>query len=861
MPQRRARPVRFAPKGCSDAVDGTNTLPGAMAQLANLVPDPGMNGSFVPRPAAYKDIDFATLGFATPGFLSSLLVVGNLAYGTLATARNAGNDEPFCVNLLTRANVPVSGVSAGNTPARPPATGTWTPPIIAQVGSRVVVTHPGFPGGAVKFGWFDVSGFSETTVGDTVSGSSQISGNPTIDGVQPGMTISGGTFAAGTTVVSTANYVNDTTADLNAGSFEVTGVASLAGIVPGQFISSVGQGIPGNTTVVSATGSTIVMSQPANATLSGVSIYFGAYFDGTLNAGSNLITGVTNTTIIGVGQQLQDLGVGSIPGGTTVLSIGINTVTMSANASSNQQQILLESYTNTTGDVTDTPNADLTNVANVVGLAIGQVIAGNGIPAGTTIAALPGGSTVTMSQPALSSTHGVAVTFSGATIMASANAGSTASGVSLTIAGGTLAAPLWGAGDTDRNPLPTKPVGVAQFNGRAYYALGLDGIVFSDSGFACRVSNNPFVQALTTSDGLAVTAVAPLMLSAPLVSTGIVQALLAFEGVAKIQQITGDQTTSNLSMNAMPVATGTAAPLSIVPCEYGTAFVSPEGLRIVTFNATITEPVGDAGTGMTLPFVYSSVPSRMCAAATAHTIRLTTQNGAPPLGSQTPPERPPQQEWWYDLGKRAGQASAGNPLSGVWVGPHTFPASLIQPWAGAFAENTFVLSPIGIPATLWVSDVVPYPNSNYVENNIQLLWTYQPAPLPDSGEMAMNALVDMAISAQFLNYGSINATAMDIDGTFLDTVPIPPGSSAANYFDQATGTWVSAAWSPNLGNNFQQFPIYWHRPIVFKQLNLSISGQSHFGIRIANLNMRYQITGYPLPVPPGILSWAGVGSP
>ena len=71
MPQRRARPVRFAPKGCSDAVDGSSAFPGAMAQLANLAPDPTMNGSFVPRPGAYLDIDFAALGYTTPAFISS----------------------------------------------------------------------------------------------------------------------------------------------------------------------------------------------------------------------------------------------------------------------------------------------------------------------------------------------------------------------------------------------------------------------------------------------------------------------------------------------------------------------------------------------------------------------------------------------------------------------------------------------------------------------------------------------------------------------------------------------------------------------------------------------------------------------
>ena len=634
-------------------------------------------------------------------------MIGNLCYGTIASGLHAGHDEPFCVDLLMRSAIAVSGITAGNTPTSPPSSGAWTPPIIAQVGSRVVVTHPGFPGGNTKFGWFDVSGFTETVTADLTMGTPTISGNPLVDGVQPGMIITGGGLPAGTSVRSTTNFVLTEAATLN-GTTAVTGLASTEGVAIGQAVG---------------------------------------------------------------GEGIQT--------GTTVAGVGFQSVTLSLAA---------------TGTGTST------------------------------------------------------ITFSGSTITMSANAPASGS-FGLTIAGGTMAAPLWGAGDTDRNPLPSVPVGVAQFNGRAYYALGLDGVVFSDSGFACRVSNIPFVQALTTDDGLAVTAVAPLMLSSPLVTTGIVAALLAFEGVSKIQQITGDPETSNLAMNALPVATGTAAPLTITPCELGTAFISPEGLRVVQFNGTISDPIGDAGSGVTLPFVYSAVPSRMCAAATAHTIRISTQNGAPPAPNVPPSMPAPQQEWWWDIGRK------------VWTGPMSFPASLIQPWAGALAENTFVMAPIGVLATLWVSDVVPYPSSIYVENGTQLLWTYQPTPLPDTGEMAMNALVDMAISAQFLNYNSISAEAFDIDGTFLDTAPLPAGGQASTYFDQSTGKWAAPTSSQNVGNYFQQFPVYWHRPLVFKQLNLSISGQSHFGIRIANLNMRYQITGYPLPQPPGIVTWAGPASP
>jgi hypothetical protein len=58
-----------------------------------------------------------------------------------------------------------------------------------------------------------------------------------------------------------------------------------------------------------------------------------APFTGTLTGGSPIITGVTNTPIgLIVGATLTDVA-NVIPGGTKVLSIGTNTVTMTANAS------------------------------------------------------------------------------------------------------------------------------------------------------------------------------------------------------------------------------------------------------------------------------------------------------------------------------------------------------------------------------------------------------------------------------------------------------------------------------------------------------------------------------------------------
>lgn len=674
MALRNSKPITFRPKGCSDAVDGTSVFPGAMQMLANLIPDNAQDFSWVPRPAAVELTAFAT--FSSPGFISGLLVVGDIAYGMIASARNVGNDEPFAYNLGTNTFLGVTGITAGNTPVSPATTGAWTPPTIKQVGSRIIVTHPGFPGGATKFGWFDISGFTETTTGDTNT-STLITGNPSILGVQPGMTISGGTIPANTTVVSTANFVLVTT---------------------------------GNTH--------------------------------------------SNTTLDGLG--------------------------------------------------------------STTGLAVGQTVAGAGIQPGTTIAALPGGSAVTLSLAATATATGVTVTFAGATITMSAAAGSSVNNVTLTIAGGTTTTPLWGAGDTDRNNLPSTPLGVEQFNGRAYFVLGINGIVFSDSGFACRVSNTLAVQALTTNDGLACTAIGPLMLSAPLTG-GIVQSLIVFEGPNKMQQIIGDQATGNLSMNALPVATGTNAPLSIVPCEIGTAFVSPQGLRVINFNANVTPPIGDSGRGICDPFVFSVQPSRICAAANADTIRINTQNGK--VSSL------PQQDWWYDLSRQ------------VWCGPHTFPASLIQPW-----RNTFALAPAGVTNSLWQSDAYQSLASTYVENGLNLNWAFVPTLLPDNAEAQMNAMVETTVALSIAAGQTVSVAAIDDFSILQDTVTILAGG--------VPSLWGSAIWGVSLwggaGSFYRQRLVEWHLPIVFKQLTLQITGPSGYPTRIGNVFMKFEILKYVL---------------
>ena len=601
MPLRRAKPFPWFPTGCSDAVDGSTAFSGAMASLSNLVPSPSTDKQWVPRPASIQLSNFP--GFTSPQPESGLLIVGDIAYGMVPSGRNPGFDEPFCYDIANNVFRLVNGILAGNVPASPPASGAWTPPIIAQVGSRVIVTHTGFPGGAIKFGWFDVSGFTSASL--------------------------------------TASTHSNTTLDT------ISSNAIAAGWQPGMLISS---------------------------------------------------------------------SAGDIPAGTTIVSI---------------------------------------NAA---------------------------GTSAVLSQAATGS-----------------NAGST-----ITVTGGTPANPLWGAGDTNINNLPSVPVGVAQFNGRAYFGCGVNGIAFSDSLLPCNRTNA--TQALTTNDGLAVTAIGPLLLSAP-VTGGIVQALIAFEGVAKMQQITGDPATNNLAMNALPVATGTLAPLSVVPCERGLAFVSPEGLRIVDFNGTVSQPIGDHGTGVAVPFIDSLVPSRIVAAANVDTIRITATQGFSGVVNQ--------QEWCFDLTRK------------VWHGPHTFPFRLLQAW-----RNTYVGVPVAVSgASLFQSDIVPSFGSSYIENNSPINVAAKTVLLPDTEEMAENVVNEMTVGLN-LPAGSSPAvvTCLDENGNLLSQASVTnPGAGV-----------------------FRQWTVPITGPIVFKQMDVTVQAVASAGLTLGPIRLKYQILGYVLQDLPAI---------
>jgi len=179
MAIRNAKPVRFTPKGLCDAFDATDAFAGACQLLSNLVFDQGNPEIIVARPGVGSA---ATTfgGFTSPTFVSVYTVIGNVAYGMVSTSRNPGFDEPFAYNLATNAFITISGVTSSNVPTSPGTSGAWTPPTIAVVGTKILITHPGFSGsGANFFGVVDISNPAAPAWSSSNLATNGLSGVPT----------------------------------------------------------------------------------------------------------------------------------------------------------------------------------------------------------------------------------------------------------------------------------------------------------------------------------------------------------------------------------------------------------------------------------------------------------------------------------------------------------------------------------------------------------------------------------------------------------------------------------------------------------------------------------------------------------
>lgn len=379
-------------------------------------------------------------------------------------------------------------------------------------------------------------------------------------------------------------------------------------------------------------------------------------------------------------------------------------------------------------------------------------------------------------------------------------------------------APVYGAGNCAINPLPSVPVAVAQFNSRAYFICNppgaQPGLIPSDPLQATVRTNGSYV--LTFGDTQALTALAGLPLANQL--GGIIQSLIVFKDSTTLYQITGDPLPNTAAgawtKNSLNVATGTLSPRSIASSPIGLLFMSPQGLRNISFGAQVSPPIGADGKGVSLPFIHCPVPSRIAAACNAkyYRVSLTTEYGQ-------------QWEFWLDLARQ------------VWTGPHTFPANCIAPY-----ENTFILAPIALPNSLWQSDWLQNASSTFVEAGVQMTWDWQPALFADPKDLAQHELHVTVL--KFSSSTGASAIFADEGGNVIASATLPASNVTVN--------WSASMWagSLNFGQSFALSPVQipWAAPITFGRGCLQITGTSDSMTRIGALSARLEQTGY-LPQP------------
>lgn len=157
---RNASVVRFIARTLADAANETpetkDNPEGSCLQLVNLVPDRATPGFYAPRPGKVQLLAMTTGDFN--GFVSVYLVLGTRIYGMVASVSLTPNEVPFCYDTATASFVTITGATSGNTPSGAKTTQTtdWSPPTMALIGTKIVLTHPGFSGSNF-IGWIDIS--------------------------------------------------------------------------------------------------------------------------------------------------------------------------------------------------------------------------------------------------------------------------------------------------------------------------------------------------------------------------------------------------------------------------------------------------------------------------------------------------------------------------------------------------------------------------------------------------------------------------------------------------------------------------------------------------------------------------------
>ncbi|PXX15850.1 hypothetical protein C7399_109185 [Paraburkholderia tropica] len=376
------------------------------------------------------------------------------------------------------------------------------------------------------------------------------------------------------------------------------------------------------------------------------------------------------------------------------------------------------------------------------------------------------------------------------------------------------AAPAWSSANLATNPLTAVPTSVANFNNRAWFAVG-NTLQFSDVLVPLTRTNAS--QAVTVGDTTPVVAQSGLPIQTT--SAGVIGALVVFKQ-NQIWQITGDTTTSNLALNYISLTTGCIAPRSVVQGPFGIFFAGVDAPYILNFLGTLvplsSRPGTDFPADLQVPFQNTTQPSRISAAFSGNIYRVcvpTVIQGQ----AQT-------NDYWYDIRRKR------------WTGPHTFTYDCAAQYG-----DSFLLSGASHGAALFVSATIPTENSSYLDAAAAFMCHLRSSNFPKTGHMQEIQVVESTLElASTGNAAVFNLTALDDQNNTLGTtfVQTPPAGSVWGAF-----VWGQANWSANASIP-HVYGIPWPGALVFQKMSIDITVTPVNEIQIGTFFARYQDTGY-----------------
>jgi hypothetical protein len=155
--------------------------------------------------------------------------------------------------------------------------------------------------------------------------------------------------------------------------------------------------------------------------------------------------------------------------------------------------------------------------------------------------------------------------------------------------------------------------------------------------------------------------------------------------------------------------------------------------------------------------------------------------------------------------------------------------------------NTFIMTPIGVLASLWQSDVAQSGTSTFVENGQQMTYIWATCKLPDAQQMCQMAMIETTLNMAFpSNQSAVSVQALDQNSAVLGSVIITPPGGATLW---GQFNWGQAVWG-GVASALTHWDLNWATPIVFSRLQIQATGLSAGGFRIGDLFLRYQKLGY-----------------